>query len=901
MDKEKAKEEISKLVKEFSEYSKEKLDHKSENQIQSEFIDPLFEALGWNMRKDAEREEKVQTGRADYIMRIDNQDKVVIEAKKTSVSLLEKEGQQAVNYANHKKIKFAILTNFKEIKVYHALNRNQKIDNNLLKFEDKSVFRIPFDDFLRYFDKLWLLSRESFQREEINKLLSKKDERSAIPVDKSILSDLLNIRNWLSKELKDKRGELGKSKIDEAVQILIDRLIFMRSVEDRGLEASDFLLKIVNDAQKGFTDMKLWAVLKSQFKRFDDTYNSKLFSESLLEHQEIFFSEKVLIDSIKGLYFGTQKDLQLKYEFNLISSDLLGSIYEQYLGTILQETEKRVKLETKTGKRKKMGIYYTPSYIVDYIVKNTVGEYLKGKTIDEILEVRILDPACGSGSFLTRAFEEVCKVIEERLRNGEKSKKFQAFQEYNGKLKLSEKATIMKSCIYGVDLDEKAVELAQLNLLLKILEEEDRHTPNKRLPNLWENIKNGNSLIDDYKISDKAFKWNSPSGFKEIMDDGGFDVVIGNPPYGADLEDTERKWLELKFKLRSTDTAVLFMGLSTNLIKDGGIDGLIVPKPFVYSSTWREIRERLLNGLKEIVDCGKVWKEVKLEQVVYFYSKSEEYSSYGSSIRKGTNIEVLGKIDKDTFREFGFLLNGVSNKELNLGYKIKKDSFSMNDYVVNQRGAIYQKFVNSKPKSKFDYRVLGGKQVSRYFVRPDVKGYIEKEKVKDVKAFIKPNSILAQRIVAHVERPIGHIIIMASLSKDLCNKDHIIVDTINQLANKGKISSEFLVAILNSKIMSWYLYRFVFGKAIRTMQFDNPVTRNIPIKLPDKTKEKKIASLVNEMLSLKKQFNEESLIGREKERLERRIKDVDYEIDQEVYRLYDLTKEEIKIVEESLK
>ena len=152
--KEEARKIVGKLVEEFSEYPKEELDKKSENQIKSEFIDPLFEALGWDMRKDAEREPRVLKGRADYILRIGNQESLVIEAKKTDVSLNEDAGRQAVSYAYHRKIKFSVLTNFKYVRVYHALSNIKNIDRNLL-------FWIEFTDFEKEFEKLWLLSKES--------------------------------------------------------------------------------------------------------------------------------------------------------------------------------------------------------------------------------------------------------------------------------------------------------------------------------------------------------------------------------------------------------------------------------------------------------------------------------------------------------------------------------------------------------------------------------------------------------------------------------------------------------------------------------------------------------------------------------------------------------------------
>jgi len=440
--KEEAREKVKKLVKEFSEYSKEELDKKSENQIKSEFIDPLFEALGWDMRKDAERESRILKGRADYILKVENQERLVIEAKKVSVRLSEeKEGMQTVSYAHHQKIKFAVLTNFKQIRVYHALSQTARIDKNLLQ-DNTGLLWINYEDFIKEFDRLWILSKESFEKEEIDKLLKNVDKKIIKPIDESILESLLEIRKLLSSDLKNRRTYLQSEQIDEAVQIFIVRLIFMRSVEDRGLEAKDFLLKIKDSVQGGFAEKNLWALLKEQFVRFDKTYNSKLFSEGLLEKNDVFFDDLTLKKVINDVYYGTT-DTQFKYEFDLIPSDLLGSIYEQYLGTILKGTEKRVRLDEGSGKRKKMGIYYTPSYIVNYIVKNTVDEYLKDKTIDEILDVRIVDPACGSGSFIVKAFQEVCDIIEEKLKKGEKSHKYSSFKTH--KEKLSKKPCILSN------------------------------------------------------------------------------------------------------------------------------------------------------------------------------------------------------------------------------------------------------------------------------------------------------------------------------------------------------------------------------------------------------------------------------------------------------------------------
>ena len=162
MDKEIAKQEVAKLVSKFSSISKSELDEMPEEQIKFRFIEPLFEALGWE-REDIFKEKRILKGRADYILKIGNQDKLVIEAKKTNVRLSEDEGKQAVSYAHHKNIKFSVLTNFKQIRVYHALSNIKNIDKNLLK-DNKGYLWIDCENFVEQFDRLWLLSRESFEK-----------------------------------------------------------------------------------------------------------------------------------------------------------------------------------------------------------------------------------------------------------------------------------------------------------------------------------------------------------------------------------------------------------------------------------------------------------------------------------------------------------------------------------------------------------------------------------------------------------------------------------------------------------------------------------------------------------------------------------------------------------------
>ncbi len=882
---------IKELIEHFANASKNKdfINGQNEEWVKWNYLEPLFESLGWK-RSEIVKEQRVLKGRADYILKIGNEEVLVIEAKKVGVNLTEEEGRQAVSYAYHRKIKFAVLTNFKEIRVYHALSNIKNIDKNILKFDDGALFRLSFDQLLNNIDKLNLLSRESFEKQEIHKLLSKKDEKTAKPIDQSILSDLLHIRELLSKDLKKLRMQLSQQQIDEAVQVLINRLIFMRSVEDRGLENANFLLGLVKDFNEGRLRKRLWDELIEQFKTFDKTYNSKLFAHSILEDENIFFDDESITKSIRILYFGSQ-DIQARYMFDEIPGDLLGSIYEQYLGTVLQETEKRVKLDSDSGKRKKMGIYYTPSYIVDYIVKNTVGEYIKNKTIDEILEVNIVDPACGSGSFLLKAFQEVCNTIEERLKKGEKAKS-STFTFYNdNRLSLSQKISILTNCIYGVDLDEKAVELAQLNLLLKLLEDESKTAHKHILPNLRENIKCGNSLIDDPKVAgDKAFNWHAQ--FPEPFHKGGFDVVVGNPPYGANLTKKEQDYYKKLYDIGSTDTAILFLKQSINHLKDKGNLGFIIPKAFTFASNYQRIRNYAWENIKSIIDASKVWKSVKLEQAILVLNKGKKLEKYSSGVVENNLIIQKDDMDKKLAEIFQFLPTDLSKEEIKIGMKINNIGSFLSEHVDNKRGVILNKFVKGGK-----YPVIGGKEIDRYRIR-NIRGYIN-ENLKNTNAEIQNNSLLVQGIVAHIENPSDHIKITATIPN---SNIYFIADNINQIIVKKDLSKIILWTILNSNLCNWYCYRFIYAKSIRTMRFDNPITNRIPIpKEITKNQEAYIINLANQMISLQKQLHEGKPSGNEKERLEQQIKNIDYEIDQEVYKLYGLTNEEIKIVEDSLK
>jgi predicted RNA methylase len=540
--------------------------------------------------------------------------------------------------------------------------------------------------------------------------------------------------------------------------------------------------------------------------------------------------------------------------------------------------------------RKEGGIYYTPPYIVDYIVENTVGKLLKGKTPKDAEKMSILDPACGAGIFLQGAYQYLLDWHEKRY----------------GTLSLAKRQKILMDSIFGVDIDPLAVKITQYCLSMQCSEGKDFAI------DLDKNIRCGNSLVGtdvhlqhDFSLSEKeqfkinAFDWHAE--FRNVMKNGGFDLVIGNPPYGAALLDVERAYLKQKFDIDTTDTAALFLLQARNLLLPTGKNGFIIPKAFTYASNWQKVRDELLPDIDNIVDCGKVWNTVKLEMSIGILQRNNNSKTFSYSKRNHDNvIEKLGIQQRSLCTEFGLILNGLSKQEIEIGLKMKRNKKVLNDFVENRRGAMLQGEVSNRG----NLLVLAGKQVNRYYLETEkVKGKIFTKYVTEEKAWIVPNSILVQNIVAHIANPSPHILITACLSRELDNpEEYVLLDTINQLTVNGSHDPRFILALLNSRLLSWYIYRFVFAHAIRTMHFDRNTTKKIPFPDVDRfTKEQqaehnKIVRLVDSLLELKCKERDVNEM-RSHNVFHRQIVSIDAEIDRLVYELYDLTTAEITFIE----
>jgi type I restriction-modification system DNA methylase subunit len=616
--KEEAKEVILKLIELYDKVvASGRLKKYTEEETKKDFILPLFRALGWNMEDSSEvsAEEQISKGRVDYGFRINGIPKFFLEAKSLKENLMnEKFVRQSVNYSWHKGCTWAILCDFEGVRVFNA---EWKYSNPL----QSHFMTINHTDFIERFEDLWLLSRESFEQGALDKKAEKYGKKAKkIPVDKQLLSDFTRFRELLSKSImkdtKNRKLIEKEEDLDEAIQRILDRLIFIRNCEDRKLESKKLI-----PAMREWRTRKKGALQKEVdkiFKYFDEEYNSKIFAKHLCD--QVVIEDKALVEVIVGLY--RTKDETIYYNFAAIEADTLGNIYEQYLGHILSKTDKRAKVTEAKGKRKAQGIYYTPTYIVDYIVRNTLGELLKKKKPKDIENLRVLDPACGSGSFLIKAFD----VLNEHYTK-DKSYTQTTLDVSGGGVTYSRKLKILKNNIFGVDLDKQAVEIAQLNLLLKVAEK------GHRLPVLQENIKNGNSLIDNPEIaSEKAFTWNEE--FDEVMKEGGFDVIIGNPPYVRNdslSKDEKNTFMSEYFSAKGKfDLYLVFIEKAIRLLKDGGLMGFIVPSKFMAADYGKKIREYVLKECKilQIVDVSHlpVFQNVATYPCIIIFQKTKEDS-----------------------------------------------------------------------------------------------------------------------------------------------------------------------------------------------------------------------------------------------------------------------------------
>ena len=902
--KEEAREKLKELVEKF--YAKEKeYKSSSEADIETKLVRELFvEILGWT-NDDFFQQTKVnrgdKRGRADYEFRLGDKRIFFLEVKRVGVPLDKEADGQVVSYALSKKnVSFAISTNFKQLKVFCVEEENAM--NNVFR-----IFTEP-EEYISKFEDLWLLSKESFQNNLLLKQAEKEQRlKKRVSIDKYLLEDFMFIRKIISNDIENKySNKYSLNEKDEIVQRILDRLIFIRRCEDVGINPNELML---NDLVNG-SEERAYSKLKEIFKIYDDKYNSGLFAVGEdNDCDKITISGGIIKKLIELLY--QSRDKKYYYNFDWIDADVLGQVYEQYLGKILQQTKSgKAKLKEGQAHRKEQGIYYTPTYIVDYIIKNTLGETIK-ENRHNAKNLKILDPACGSGSFLIKAFD----YLYNELKDEEKSQRNLLTTDNLGFYSL--KTEILKNNLFGVDLDNRAVEITKLNLLLKGAEK------NRKLPEELDlHIQKGNSLIDDETITKDYFKWQGD--FQE----GSFDVVIGNPPYvftrDVEFQDSFKEYVS-KNLFSGADSVsksharqsgkvnlyALFLIKSIKILKEGGIFGFIIPNNILRTTTYDVVRKFILDNCRiiKIVDLGAgVFEGVTASTIVLILKKEKDKQK-----REKNNISIFTDINnlkekieveqKSFLENTSYAFNITLNKKDRLIFdSIEKNTLHLGEISIIHAGGIATgpdktKMIENHKKNEKYKPMLEGKDIKAYYPIFANRYILYDRKLlyraRKESIFLTPEKIVTQRIGG------GNRVLVVSYDD---NQYYTFNSTNTILPKNSKFNLKFILAILNSKLINYYYVNKFTNKSTLTVNISKTFLEQIPIKIASETKQQNIINLVDKIILLNKQLvpfgNKQTS---ETKKLKDEIEKIDKEINEEVYKLYEITDEEKKIVEESLK
>jgi type I restriction-modification system DNA methylase subunit len=930
---------VSKLVETFDRnIDNFKSQTYNETQVRQQFINPFFEALGWDMQNkagialaysDVIHEDAIKVGGStkapDYCFRIGGTRKFFLEAKKPSVDIKSdvSPAYQLRRYAWSAKLPLSILTDFEEFAVYDCQIRPNVNDK-------PSTARIFFCGYKEYGDK-WeqianIFSKEAVLKGLFDKYASEKtSKRGTTTVDKEFLAEIEGWRDELAKNIALRNSKLSVYDLNFAVQKTIDRILFLRICEDRGIERSEQLLGLINGS-------RIYPRLFELFEESDERYNSGIFHfrrekdrpESPDElSANLKVDDDVLKKILKDLYYPHSP-----YEFSVMPAEILGNVYEQFLGKVIRLTAShQAKVEEKPEVKKAGGVYYTPSYIVDYIVKNTVGKLCENKTPKQIEKLKILDPACGSGSFLIGAYQYLLDFHRDYYAKEPSKHKKQIYQGKGGQwfLTIDEKKRILLNNIYGVDIDSQAVEVTKLSLLLKVLENETQETlrlfHERALPDLGNNIKCGNSLIgtdfytnqqldlfnDEQKRKINAFDWQT--GFPEIFKLGGFDAVIGNPPYVQVLQsehDEELNYFAENYVSTSAfkkNLFPVFIERCLGLIRqDGAKFSMIIPDRFFFTPSYIPCRQKVLKIAKlEVVReiLAGAFENAIVGNAIFFLSTPCE-KSYRINIEQWSDnkVTLINQIPvKDVLSDPQAIVNLLTNQRASwILNKCQKSSSLLKDIISVHVGIMIKENKKLFSESRIgaeQKKIVKGKQFARYFLRNTY--FFDPKKAKVFGGTKNPQK--------HEQTP---KILMRKTGNQLVayiDTDGIYAEqSVYLLLPKSETNLWFVLGILNSKLLSYLFQNCFITNPVAYPYIQHYDVEKLPVRTidnsnrTDKAKHDKMVSLVERMLDLNKKLNA-ATVPDEKTRIQREITATDGQIDKLVYELYGLTEEEIRIVE----
>ena len=852
----------------------------------------LRRILKYDISKDVDFEKGKKRKFIEFIFKNSNREIFCIEVKGTTTeNLYERQHrkkkehetpiEQLWNYMGSNALLYGICTNYR---IFYLIDHDygyytpHKFDFKTIEEDEEKL-----KEFVAVFSNL--LDEEIMKK---NKKYQSMEQQELTNEFYSIYHDT---RIMMIKEFEQKCNIIRKDAIRTA-QLILNRLIFIFFVEDKQLigESNLFSKNIRGVIENGITpeSKNIWNYINDiLFYKFNhgssnnpkiNEFNGGLFKDKINSH--IYFSDQIDNDFFESI-IKTQKSENWEFDPKLgntiidhkpsqiiknllkmasydfdsqISVNILGHVFEQSI------TDLEVLKEGEISKTKLDGVYYTPDHITDYICKKAIISHLSksgyvtspfhlvAEYYDdlEILEqkfhnIKILDPACGSGAFLIKSVD-VLILIWREIENIKILKKTgeteqQNITEYGEKDHIKE---IIKNNIYGADINEESVEITKLSIFLKTA------SKGKKLPDLDNNIKVGNSIIPD--ISKNNFIWEKefPNIFDDQNDEIGFDVVVGNPPY-FNLRENDALNNSPDYNILKNgvvNVAALFLKKGIDLLNDGFL-GFIIPKSFLTVESWKPIRDFIFkHSLIEVNDVGKQWDKVGLEQTIIFVSKNGK-SDLTNVL---TDFSHIDYIPQKVFEQRGIILTGLKLKGLELIQKIEKKSILIKDIAKTPRGVSVQSSIYLSESIANSVQVLGGTNIERYFIKNGSKRkpnrYLQSDhtKLKTKKIIFDMERIIYQNVASSVPK------IVAMFENNGRPTD----DTVNNLIlNDDKYSYFDVLAILNSKLITFYLRYAIINNSTLTIHLDQSYVGQIPFKDP----KGRFNELVKKILEYKYEIN----------------------------------------------
>ena len=972
-----------------------------EEEFQGEFLNDIFSLIlgavnkssgkdEWNLQRETKT--KIDGQKADGVIGffdINEKDDVraVIELKGPTISLDQRQKrsgntrtpvEQAFNYAPKygKNCQWVIVSNYKEIRLYRS--------NDMTEYE--VFFLENLKDDLEFQKFVYILSFEALVGTTDKKAkaleLSEEYQKNQIEIEKKFYNEYRNIRLHIFENIKENNPEINENLLLEKVQKLLDRFLFICFCEDKGLLEKDFFNTILKKGKDFGSIFDIFKVFCNWINLGNPKENIAHFNGGLFKNDDVLNSL-----NIDDKVFEELKKIS-DYDFDSdLNVNILGHIFEQSISDI-EELKKSIsgeEFDQKKSKRKKDGIFYTPQYITKYIVENSIKNWLddKRKELGEddlpklnekdyifdiakknytknyrkhiefwqqyreaVRNIKVIDPACGSGAFLITAFEFLLnynKYLDDKI-----------FDLVGTSDLFSDRTKeILQNNIFGVDLNKESVEITKLSLWLKTADK------NKTLASLENNIKCGNSLIDDPEIAgDLAFNWEKE--FPEVFANGGFDIVVGNPPYVSAeyISEIDKTFYEKNYysAYGRQNLYIIFYEKAINLLKENGNLGFITPYTILKNMYYKEIREYILKNtsILEIIDFKGITvfqdagvdsiilllkKEKRIEYDIKYINNIKAFETQIYDINYFKNSQITEKED----------LSILFSKNENLLNKIldHKDNLKLKEIIDFKQGIITggnKNFLVSEKLNNCE-KVLTGTDFNRYKLF-DSNQYI----IYDIEKLHRPRK---REIFESKEK----ILLRQTGAFPICMLDtnqYFTLDTVhNGILKQENFNIKYILSLLNSKFIK-FIYENLINESgkifaqVKIIYVDELPIKNIPLEKQQPFIEKadKMLSLNRELQDLSQKFQRMLLRKFDLEKLSTKlqewylldfsdfikelkrlkvklslsqeseweeyfleekskaiaidseIKNTDKEIDSMVYKLYDLTDEEIKIIEE---